>query len=203
MLRVWLRVLIPFQAILPLVTASLYLRPESGALKKVNLRINATGDNLVILFDVSLSMNELLPSGERKIDILRSVFNRHKADNEIAIAFSSIATIIPDFTSIPHPNGNTDLEQAIFLAATYNPRATLIISDGAPDSETKALNAAQKLTGVINCLFIGNEDDKSAIAFMSKLARLGCGQATVCDISKLDGMPRLKSAIALLLAPVS
>lgn len=176
--------------------------PESGALKKVNLRINAEGENSVILFDVSLSMNELLQSGERKIDILRSVFRRPKADNEIAIAFSSSAAIIPDFASIPHPNGNTNLAQAISLAATYKPRTTLVISDGMPDSQDEALSAAQKLTGVINCLFIGNEDDKCAIAFMKKLSRLGCGQATVCDISKLDGAPRLKSAITLLLPPV-
>lgn len=177
--------------------------PDSGALKKVSLRINATGEKSVILFDVSLSMNELLLSGERKIDILRSVFCCPKAANEIAIAFGSIATIIPDFASIPHPNGNTDLEQAIFLATTYKPRTTLVISDGMPDCETKALNAAKRLTGVINCLFIGNEDDVNAISFMKKLARIGCGQSTVCDISKLDGAPRLKSAIALLLPSVS
>lgn len=177
--------------------------PDSGALKKVTVRINATGEHSVILFDVSLSMNELLPGGERKIDILRSVFRHPKGDKEIAIAFSSIATIIPDFASIPHPNGNTDLEQAIALATTYKPRATLVISDGMPDCEAKALNAAQKLTGVINCLFVGNEEDTGAIAFMRKLARLGCGQATVCDISKLDGVPRLKSAISLLLPSVS
>jgi len=173
--------------------------PDSGALKKVDKRINANGDNLVILFDVSLSMNELVHCSERKIDILRSVFRRPKADNEIAIAIIRLAAIIPDFASIPHPNGNTDLEQAIALAATYKPRTTLVISDGVPDCETKALSAARKLTGVIDCLFIGNDNDKCAIAFMRKLARLGCGKATVCDISKLDGAPKLEAAIKLLL----
>lgn len=177
--------------------------PDSGTLKKISKRIDAKGENSAILLDVSSSMNEWVHSGERKIDILRSVFSRPKADNEIAIAFSSITIIIPDFASIPNPNGNTDLEQAILLAATYKPRATLIISDGMPDCETKALNAAKRLTGVINCLFIGNEDDIDAIAFMKKLARLGCGTATVCDISKLDGEPKLNSAIALLLPPAS
>ncbi|KJH69626.1 vWA domain-containing protein [Aliterella atlantica] len=178
--------------------------PESGALKKVSKRIDASGENSAILLDVSSSMNELVHGGERKIDVLRSVFHlRTKAANEIAIAFSSIAAIIPDFAFIPHPNGNTDLEQAIFLAATYKPRATLVISDGMPDCETKALNVAKRLTGVINCLFVGNEEDLSAIAFMNKLARLGCGTATVCDISKLDGEPKLNSAIALLLPPAS
>lgn len=178
--------------------------PESGALKKISKRINAPGENSVILLDVSSSMNEWVHSGEKKIDILRSVFHlRTKADDEIAIAFSSIARIIPDFASIAQPNGNTDLEQAIALATTYKPRATLVISDGVPDSQTKALSAAQKLTGVINCLFIGNENDIEAIAFMKKLARLGCGKATVCDISKLNGAPRLHSVIALLLPTVS
>lgn len=177
--------------------------PDSGALKAIDERLNANSNLSLILLDTSLSMAQYLKSGERKIDILRNATSRPIEAKKIAIAFSSNAQIITGFADIPEPNGGTNMEEAIALAATYRPRATLIISDGIPDSETKALSAAKKLTGVINCLFIGNEEDKNAIAFMRKLARLGYGKATVCDISKLDGVPRLKSAIALLLPPVS
>lgn len=177
--------------------------PESGALKAIDERLNANSNLSLILLDTSLSMAHYLKSGERKIDILRNAISRPIEVKKIAIAFSSNAQVITGFANIPEPNGGTNMEGAIALAATYKPSSTLIISDGVPDSEAKALSAAQKLTGVINCLFIGNEEDTGAIAFMKKLARIGCGQATVCDISKLDGVPRLKSAIALLLPPVS
>lgn len=172
--------------------------PDSGALKAIDQRLSAKSDKSVILVDTSLSMSERVKSGERKIDILRSVFHRPIAANEIAIGFDSSCNIIATFAQIPEPSGSTDMEGAISLAATYKPKATLIISDGVPDSETKTLSAAKKLTGVINCLFIGDENDTEAISFMRKLARLGCGQAKVCDISIAENIPRLRSAIALL-----
>ncbi len=173
--------------------------PHSGALKAINKRLNANSNLSLILLDTSLSMAQHLKSGERKIDILRNATSRPIQENERAIAFSSDAQIITGFANIPEPNGGTNMECAIALAATYRPKATLIISDGVPDCETKALSAAQKLTGVINCLFIGNQKDTQAIAFMRKLARLGCGKATVCDISITKNVPNLKSAITLLL----
>lgn len=173
--------------------------PNSGALKAIDKRLNYKSDLSLILLDTSLSMAQYLKNqGERKIDILRKAICRPMDVNERAIAFNSDAQIITSFTNIPEPNGSTEMAGAIALAATYKPASTLIISDGAPDSETKTLRAARKLPGVINCLFIGNENEKSAIAFMQKLARLGCGRATVCDISIAENAPKLKSAIALL-----
>lgn len=174
---------------------------DSGTVKQFAKRLNPkkVGCQSLLLLDVSGSMHEFVGPGVRKIDLLRQALDRPLAPGEVAIAFQSVVLPINSLQAIPEPMGGTALHLAIAEGANRKPAATLIVSDGKPDDAKQALRAAGKLSGVINTLYIGSDDDYEAIEFMRSLARLGCGKAQVCDVSKPEQQPQLKHAIAGLL----
>lgn len=175
--------------------------PESGALKPYTQRLNVNSSNLsIILLDTSGSMAETIESGGRKIDVLRQALNRPLFQNEVALAFHSISHQLKSLQDIPEPAGGTALHFALSQASSYNPKATLVISDGQPDDPEQALAEAGKLSGIINTLYIGSDRDKQAIAFMRQLARIGCGRAANCDISNPQNQLLLSGRIQNLLA---
>ena len=141
-------------------------------------------------------MNEVV-GGKRKIDILRQA-NRQLI-NEVVLVFSSGCDRIASSQLIPEPFGGTAMHLGLHQAASYAPSHTLVVSDGQPDCQRQTLLAAQKLSGVISTLYIGDDADIEAIAFMSKLARIGCGRSEVCDIRNPQNQARLSSAIKGLL----
>ncbi len=142
-------------------------------------------------------MSECVESGERKIDILRKSLDWKLGEREIAIAFSSSCQMLKSLAAIPEPQGSTAMHLALQKSQLYNPRHALIISDGIPDDQIAAISAAEQLSGVISTLYIGLDSNKEAIAFMKKLARLGCGSANVCDISKPSDRSKLSTNIYL------
>ena len=175
--------------------------PPSGALEEYAQRINGNPSGCsIMLLDVSGSMGEITHE-KRHIDILREALNRPLQPTEIAIAFNSSCHQLNSLQSIPEPSGGTALHLAIIEAASLNPRHTLIVPDGIPDYKKQALAAVKNLPGIISTLFIGDDSDTDAIAFMSKLARVGCGKSAVCDIRKLENQQNLKAAILSLLPP--
>ena len=174
--------------------------PESGAIEPYAQRLNTKTSGIsIILLDISGSMAEVLELGRRKIDLLRQALERSLHSNEVAIAFHSIPVQLESLHKIPEPDGGTALHYAIAQAIPYKPNQTLVISDGKPDDPKQAVAQAEKLTGIINTLYIGSDQDGEAIAFMSQLARLGCGRAENCDISNPRNQPLLKENIKHLL----
>lgn len=169
----------------------------TGALEPYEQRVNSNPlAPTLLLIDISGSMADIA-NGRPKIDILREALNRNLDRNEIAIAFSTSVKILKDLQSIPEPSGGTALHMAIVEASKLQPKHSLVISDGMPDSKNQSLDAADKLSGTISTLFIGDDSDKEAIAFMDQLARLGCGKSSKCDIRKHS--VQLRSQIQLLL----
>lgn len=170
----------------------------SGAMQTYRERLNPNkSSNSVILLDISGSMGEVV-GGKRKIDILRQAVNRQLI-NEVVLVFSSGCDRIASSQLIPEPFGGTAMHLGLQQAASYAPSHTLVVSDGQPDCQRQTLLAAQKLSGVISTLYIGDDADIEAIAFMSKLARIGCGRSEVCDIRNPQNQARLGSAIKGLL----
>lgn len=172
--------------------------PDTGQVAKVAKRINTDNKNLVIVIDLSGSMADPIESGKSKISVLREAVAQVNSD--IAIGFNSKAFAV-ELGQIPDPMGNTRLDLALELATHSNPRHTLVVSDGLPDSEANSLIAASKLPGTIDTLYIGRDDNQKAIAFMHLLAVIGCGHSQTCDIWKPANSLTLKSAIARLLLP--
>lgn len=131
--------------------------------------------------------------------MLRSALNRPLHPNEVAIAFHSIGLRLYSLQDIPEAEGGTNLHSAIALAIPYQPTQTLVVSDGKPDDPKQALFMAEKLSGMINTLYINSDRDREAIAFMRQLARLGCGRTANCDISHPQNQILLKGSIQKLL----
>ncbi|MGO1303961.1 MAG: hypothetical protein ACTMKV_04165 [Sphingomonas parapaucimobilis] len=158
---------------------------------------------LTILADTSGSMSR--PAGPvRRIDALRRSLASVLTDvpGAATIAFSSVPRKLAHGASLPEPDGGTAIHLALEAASSDH---LLVISDGEPDSADRALAVARRLAGqgvTIDTLFIGDDSDTAAIAFMRDLAQAGRGRSDGLDISRhLGDTQRLTAAIRQLAAP--
>lgn len=175
---------LPANPLAGLIKQASELPAETGATEQYKSRLAKATDAIVVLADVSGSMSE--PVGhKRKIDILREALHYALNGGEELIAFASTPTGATPAT-LPEPAGSTALHLALVEANRHSPRKTLVISDGRPDDESRALDAAAALSGTIDVIYCGPDDDQQAIAFMRRLARIGGGQVHVHDIRR-DG----------------
>jgi hypothetical protein len=76
--------------------------------------------------------------------------------------------------------GGTNLAGALEVAARRKPRKTIVISDGLPDSEIAALEAAERMTGAIDTIYCG-PDEHPAVQFLQKLSRQTGGREVTWD----------------------
>lgn len=162
--------------------AASQLPKTTGETERYNARLAvAKGDDFVVLADVSASMAEM--AGTRpKIDVLREALA--SAPPARIVAFSSAVCEVASPLLLPAPSGGTAMHLALDHAARMRPSRTLVISDGEPEDETKALLAAEAVPGVIDVLYCGSETNHAAINFMMRLARAGCGRYATRDIRK-------------------
>jgi hypothetical protein len=169
--------------------------PDTGVAARYQARIG-TGNpsSRVMLIDTSGSMGELCQGTGRKrrIDILKDAIlhGRGSANASIGwqdyqlICFNTLVNPIQDVREICEPCGGTALHRAIDYAASLHPSLTLVISDGEPEDEYLAIKAADKLSGTISTLYVGDDSNKGAIAFMARLAKLGCGKTYVQSLNE-------------------
>lgn len=176
-------------------------KPAPARVEAYARRLNASGPT-VLLLDVSGSMAAAAWGGRRKIDILReAVRDLMTTDAPRLVTFSATATALPDDASsaaIPEPAGGTALHRGIDAVADLQPARTLVISDGQPDDEGRALAAAALLTGTIDVLYVGPDADAAAIAFMARLARAGSGAMHKHDLARSGPAALAQSARKLL-----
>lgn len=139
-------------------------------------RIAAAKENrqrVVILADTSGSMdNRDAGGGKRRIDVLQTVLNTLRAKHPRIRLFSFSSSLTPCETgTLPHPGGGTNLGGA--LRGIVNDLSAntilILISDGEPDSEPDALNAARLLPCRLEVFYVGPEGG-SGSAFLAKLA---------------------------------
>lgn len=147
-----------------------------GPVARIKKRLADSTSEIVILADCSGSMSDFIGSvGIRKCDHLKIALAdvlKYYPTIKI-IAFNSTARVIDGLTDLPAPSGGTALAKALVVASKFKPRKTIIISDGLPDSQPLALEAAEAITGVIDVIYCGPEGSP-AIDFMQRLAR-DCG----------------------------
>lgn len=154
---------------------------QTGEVDRIQRRLQAPGvAGRVVLADVSTSMAEMV-GARPKIAVLREALAA-AAEGARIVAFSSAPLEVSLAAHLPDPMGSTALHLALELAATFRPARTLVISDGHPDDERKALEMADRIQGVIDVLYVGPEDDTRAIQFMNRLARAGAGRCEVRDL---------------------
>ena len=61
----------------------------------------------------------------------------------------------------------------------------VVISDGEPDSKSKALNIARQYQNRIDVIFVGDETDRDAIRFMNQLATASGGKQITADSTQI------------------
>ncbi len=177
--------------------------PDLGIAANYQQRLESGNpDIFCLLLDTSGSMTSDCKGKETRIDVLR------KAVESLDWQFYQMFTFDNLCRKISSPDalmgccgGSTDLALGLREIAKLNPCKTILISDGEPNSEEDALAAAKELTGTISTVFIGDDGDKNAIAFMRKLATLGCGSTFVRDLGK--GHMELSATIERLILPPS
>jgi hypothetical protein len=175
--------------------------PDKGIAANYIRRIGSGQPGIFcLLLDTSGSMDSDCKGKQTRLDVLRQAVEAIDWEQYQMFVFDNICR------RITHPDalrncagGSTNLALGLGEIAKLNPIQTIIISDGEPNSETDALAAAAELTGTISTVFIGDDADKEAIAFMRKLATLGCGKTFIRDLGR--GHLELSATLERLMLP--
>ena len=175
--------------------------PETGIAANYHRRIGTGNPDIrCLLLDTSGSMSMECKGKDRRIDVLRKAVEALEWQSYRLFTFDSFCVEIPNPSALWATGGGTALDLGLREIAKLNPSQTVIISDGEPNDEQDALIAVESLTGTISTIHIGDDRDKAAIAFMRKLANLGCGNTYIQDLGR--GHVELGAAInRLMLLP--
>jgi hypothetical protein len=138
------------------------------------------GTSTVVLADVSGSMQESV-GPMSKFELMQAALGQFWPTMREAhlVAFSSNATVVSDPASLPAPDGRTALAEALQLAATFNPRKSVLICDGHPNNPEAAIAASRRLAGYLDVLYCGPSNDTVGIEFMRRLAQGRNGRVVV------------------------
>jgi hypothetical protein len=174
---------------------------QTGTVARFAHKIDTAETATVVLADVSGSMRE--SAGQQlKIDVLREAMSVAVPPGAVIIAFASMPRVIDSPALLPAPSGGTALHLALDEAAKHRPRHTLVITDGRPDLPEAALQRADALSGTLDVIYCGPDDDAEALLFVRQLARAGGGRAHIHDIRQAAARQALAPTIrAALEAP--
>ena len=145
----------------------------------------------VIIVDVSGSMAQNDSRGGRtRYEVALEELEKLQKEmpGKIAvIAFSDMPHFVPGGAPIMD-GGGTDLAKALEFAkvADVPGMRFVVVSDGCPDDEDKALRVARTYQNRIDTIFVGAEGDHDAQAFLKRLASVGRGQhVTAAQVKEL------------------
>jgi hypothetical protein len=144
-----------------------------------------------LLLDTSGSMGGECEPEVSKIAALRQLVARLPVAPTYAFG-SDVKRI--DFTDIPDPSGSTNMGAAFDRMKSDGYSSAVLITDGLPDDEARALESAAGLT--LEIFYVGPPPKP---AFLDELAALTGGQAHAADLRQ-SGRQELESQIRGLLA---
>jgi len=183
-----------------IIAAAEKLPATTGRCEEQTRRFHDCTDTVVVLADCSGSMAEAAGT-EKKEALLRQALIHVLPSLPTArlYGFHSIPVPVSIPEQLPSATGSTALHLALEAAQREKPIRTLVISDGHPDSEDAAMQAASSLTGRIDVLYIGPDGDAAAIAFLRRLAMHGGGTIHTHDLVRLRTslLPSLHTALLL------
>ena len=173
---------------------------DTGDSARYRARHASAGSAQVILCDVSSSMADRVAGGTKHRLLCQALDQVYRPEH-VLIGFNSAVRRAAGPAELPAPSGGTALELGLAAAAQCNPAATLVISDGEPNNPNAALAMAEHLPGTIDVIYCGDESNRSAVDFMRRLARLGCGRyAAHSWAAPQAGQPSLVRRVQLMLA---
>lgn len=138
----------------------------------------------MLLVDVSGSMGDTIASGARKIDALRDVVATLRETHPVPIAAFGLNAkpAVAFVEKIPDPSGMTPLAEGIDFSKQARATHIIVVTDGQPDDQDEALEAARRFGGVVDVFFIGDENGHGA-AFCRELASVSGGAVNITDLS--------------------
>lgn len=171
----------PLQGLLQ--RAAQTLPATTGAVAAQQERLDRRKGQVVILADISASMDSLATGAQRKIDVLREAVGqvRQQIPSRLFV-FSASAR---EVSEVPESEESTNLAGALRDVQQLDPGVTLVICDGRPDNEAQALQVARSFRGAIDVLYIGPENDLHAINFMNRLAQAAGGTMREHDVTRI------------------
>lgn len=139
----------------------------------------------MLVVDCSGSMAQTTDKGERKIDALRAVVAevRERVGCKVLAFGHAWQPEIVD--SIPEPSGGTPLHDAIHAGKSHRATHLIVISDGIPDSQSAALDAAREFGGKIDAVYVGPKGGPGP-KFMQQLAGLTGGTSDALDLAQKE-----------------
>jgi len=152
-----------------------------------------------LLLDVSGSMNAVVnredESAEgmdpRRIDVLfKAVRDTPECAGLKAFAFSNSCRpmeVIPEESETFDPQGGTNLSEAFMFVKAAGFFTAILVTDGEPDSESAALNAACGMK--LGIIYVGNPP---VPAFLERLAKATDGTFALADLRDIK---QLENAI--------
>jgi hypothetical protein len=166
-------------------TAALDRLKKSSARSTLDDLVAARTRRSLLLVDCSGSMTYATATGERRIDALRKVVDEIRKTHNVPVASfghkGNNVALVND--SIPEPGGSTPIDRAIAFGQAQEATHLMIVTDGEPNSEAAAFDAARAFGGRIDCFFVGDPNTRGA-QFCAELAKLTGGSADVADLSQ-------------------
>lgn len=148
-----------------------------------------TDADVLVIIDISASMNANDARGGRSryavaCDELTKLQAKHPGKVAV-ISFNSETQFCPG--GLPgRPTALTDLAGALDFAHVADGCGlkVVLISDGEPDDDEAALNAARRWTDKIDTIYVGPEGEDGQL-FLTKLARATGGRASANKVDDL------------------
>lgn len=156
---------------------------------------------LLLICDISGSMQETTSSGLSKFQILKNITKKlqERHPGQVVVeSFSDDAELNLDGV-LPEPNGGTSMVAALEMASPMLEAGIVgvLMSDGEPtDGHDNVLSVARSISGKINPVFIGQEGSPGA-DFMRQLAKEIGTECRINDIALDDAL--LESTLTTLL----
>ena len=168
---------------LTVANAALERLKKSSEKSSLDEVVAAKTKRSLLIVDCSGSMSDRIATGERKIDKLRKVVDELRTTHPVPVAaFGLYGTAVQLVERIPDPSGMTPLDRAITFGRVQEANHLVVVTDGLPDNEQRALDAATAFGGPIDVFYIGDGNDTGA-AFCARLAKLTGGQCGVTDLT--------------------
>lgn len=158
--------------------------------------------NTFLLLDCSYSMNEPAGQGGRtsKMTALRNVVRGLKDEGVRAtmVGFGILGGTngVAFITEVPVAEGGTPLAEGIEFSYAHGADHLIVVSDGEPNDQQRALWAAQQFAGPIDVFYVGQRPSPGE----SFLQRLATGSGGQCQSVSLSQTKELSSGLRKLLA---
>lgn len=172
---------------------------KAGKTMRTSAADPALLSDVLLLLDVSGSMNERTKDFSTKLDNLKDAISDPSYQNCKKVAFTDHAYEVSNQgVANLYPMGGTNLGGALSYCASFNPKSILLVSDGMPDSEAEAIREAKRLGVPINVIYIGPENSRGA-EFLKKLSNMTSGKSVTVAADIINFGGELAGKIRLML----